>query len=61
MMALNARPSFHELVKSDTRTPGYLAVDRRAHLSKASLAETLVSSPTTISDICNKQINIKLK
>jgi len=51
MMALNAMPSRHELVKSVTRTPGYLAVERLAHLNNASRADTLGSCPTTMSDI----------
>jgi hypothetical protein len=54
IIALNAKPSRHELVKSVTRTPGYLAVVRLAHLNNASRADTLGSWPTTISDICRK-------
>ena len=52
MMALKARPSFHELVKSLTRTPGYLAVVRCAHRRRASRAVSDSSCPTMISDIC---------
>jgi hypothetical protein len=55
IIALNAKPSRHELVKSVTRTPGYLAVVRLAHLNNASRADTLGSWPTTISDICRKK------
>lgn len=51
MRALNASPSLQDDVKSLTLTPGYLAVDRRAHLSRASRAVTLGSCPTTMSDI----------
>lgn len=49
--ALKARPSLQEQVKSVTRTPGYRAVDRRAHLRRASRAVTFGSWPTTMSDI----------
>uniref|UniRef100_A0A182TZC3 Uncharacterized protein n=1 Tax=Anopheles melas TaxID=34690 RepID=A0A182TZC3_9DIPT len=49
--AENAKPSRHELVKSFTRTPGYLAVERRAHRSSASRAVRLSSCPTTMSEI----------
>ena len=52
MMALKARPSFHEDVKSLTRTPGYLAVVRWAHRSKASRAVRDSSCPTIMSEIC---------
>jgi len=52
---LNAKPSRHELVKSVTWTPGYLAVVRLAHLNKASRADIFGSWPTTISDICRKK------
>lgn len=55
IIALNAKPSRHELVKSVTRTPGYLAVERLAHLNNASRADTLGSWPTTISDIWRKK------
>lgn len=43
MIALNARPSLQDDVKSLTLTPGYLAVDLRAHRSRASRAVTLGS------------------
>ena len=50
MMALKARPSLHDWVKSWTWTPGYLWVVFWAHRSSASLA--LRSSwPTTMSEI----------
>lgn len=49
--ALKARPSLQEQVKSVTRTPGYRAVVRRAHLRRASRAVTFGSWPTTMSDI----------
>lgn len=51
MIALKANPSLHEPVKSVTLTPGYFAVDRRAHRKSASLAEMFGSCPTTISEI----------
>ena len=50
MMALKARPSLHDWVKSWTWTPGYLWVVFWAHLSSASLA-VRSSWPTTISEI----------
>ena len=54
MMALKARPSLQDWVKSWTATPGYLWVVFWAHLNKASLA--LKSSwRTTISEIWNKE------
>jgi len=55
MIALNAIPSRQEDVKSVTRTPGYFDVDFRAHFNKASRADTLGSSPTTMSDIYKKK------
>ena len=51
IIALNARPSFHDEVKSLTRTPGYLAVVRWAHRNRASRAVSDSSCPTMMSDI----------
>ncbi|PSN48664.1 hypothetical protein C0J52_04767 [Blattella germanica] len=56
IIALKAKPSRHEAVKSVTLTPGYLAVERLAHLNNASRADTFGSWPTTMSEIC-KTIN----
>ena len=55
MSALKASPSRHEDVKSDTLTPGYLAVERLAQLRRASRAVTFGSWPTTMSDICKER------
>ena len=54
MMALKARPSLHDLVKSLTWTLGYRCVVFWAHRKRASLAETS-SCPTTISEIWKKK------
>lgn len=58
MIALNAIPSRQDEVKSLTRTPGYLAVERLAHRNSTSFADTFGSCPTTISEICNKMKRI---
>lgn len=58
--AEKAKPSRHDPVKSFTRTPGYRAVDRRAHLISASRAVILSSCPTTMSEICTGKINKSL-
>ena len=60
MRALKARPSRQLLVKSATRTPGYLAVLRRAHRRRASRAETFSSCPTTMSPIWRRNKNHKV-
>lgn len=60
MSALKARPSLQDDVKSVTLTPGYLAVERRAQLSRASRAVTLGSWPTTMSDICERMGKLEL-
>jgi hypothetical protein len=54
MIALKARPSLHDDVKSLTLTLGYLVVVFCAHRSNASLAETS-SCPTTMSEIWKKE------
>jgi len=56
MMALKASPSFQELVKSVTRTPGYFAVDLWTQRSRAFRAVILSSWPTIMSDICIRQL-----
>jgi len=61
IIALNAKPSRHELVKSVTWTPGYLAVVRLAHLNNASRADTFGSWPTTISDIWKCKMIVQMR
>ena len=54
IMALKARPSLQDRVKSSTLTPGYRWVVFWAHRNNASLAETS-SCPTTMSEIWKRE------